>query len=514
MAHTFSCSSDAPLVRTTGGSVRGYRFDGLDIFKGIPYAKARRFHAPKPAVWDGVLDSTSYGYVCPLLEMPKPNGEMLVPHRYWLMDEACQNLNIWTPALDDAHRPVLVWLHGGGYFAGSSIEQIAYEGENMARLGDCVVVSINHRLNILGYLDLSDFGAEYANSGNAGGDDIIAALRWVRDNIAAFGGDPGNVTMFGQSGGGAKVTTLLQTPAADGLFHKGIVMSGVLGRLADCTGSGRDCAEALMAELGAADIAALETVPYAALAAAYNKVAPALKAAGKNTGCAPHPNAFYLGNPLENAFRPETARIPLLVGTVFGEFAAFNGFGLNKAQMSTAEAEGFAEKMLGKQTADALLPLFHAAYPERSAADLPFLDVLFREPTMRYIRRRAETGPVWSYFFNQDFTIEGGRAPWHCSDIPFVFHNTELVPSANISGVTPQLEQQIFDAVLAFARTGNPQHSGIPTWPASTPQQENTMLFDSATRLAPNHDKALIAAALPAISALMARNFDPDSIQH
>ncbi len=133
---------------------------------------------------------------------------------------------------------------------------------------------------------------------------------------------------------------------------------------------------------------------------------------------------------------------------------------------------------------------------------------------MRYIRRRVETGPVWSYFFNQDFTIEGGRAPWHCSDIPFVFHNTELVPSANISGVTPQLEQQIFDAVLAFAHTGNPQHSSIPTWPASTPQQENTMLFDSATRLAPNHDKALIAAALPAISALMARNFDPDSIQH
>ena len=116
--------------------------------------------------------------------------------------------------------------------------------------------------------------------------------------------------------------------------------------------------------------------------------------------------------------------------------------------------------------------------------------------------------------FNYEFPYEGGKLAWHCSEIPFVFHNTELVPSANISGVTPQLEQQIFDAVLAFARTGNPQHSGIPTWPASTPQQENTMLFDSATRLAPNHDKALIAAALPAISALMARNFDPDSIQH
>ena len=114
MTHTFSCSADAPLVRTTGGSVRGYRFDGLDIFKGIPYAKARRFHAPEPAAWDGVLDATSYGYVCPLLEMPKPNGEMLVPHRYWLMDEACQNLNIWTPALDDARRPVLVLCRRAG----------------------------------------------------------------------------------------------------------------------------------------------------------------------------------------------------------------------------------------------------------------------------------------------------------------------------------------------------------------------------------------------------------------
>lgn len=465
-------------------------------------------------MWDGVLDATSYGYVCPLLEMPKPNGEMLVPHRYWLMDEACQNLNIWTPALDDAHRPVLVWLHGGGYFAGSSIEQIAYEGENMARLGDCVVVSINHRLNILGYLDLSDFGAEYANSGNAGGDDIIAALRWVRDNIAAFGGDPGNVTVFGQSGGGAKVTTLLQTPAADGLFHKGIVMSGVLGRLADCTGSGRDCAEALMAELGAADIAALETVPYAALAAAYNKVAPALKAAGKNTGCAPHPNAFYLGDPLENAFRPETARIPLLVGTVFGEFAAFNGLRPEQSADERRRGRRLCRKNAGQADGGCpaaavprRLPRTQRRRPAVFGCTVPGADHALYPPP-------AETGPVWSYFFNQDFTIEGGRAPWHCSDIPFVFHNTELVPSANISGVTPQLEQQIFDAVLAFARTGNPQHSGIPTWPASTPQQENTMLFDSATRLAPNHDKTLIAAALPAISALMARNFDPDSIQH
>ena len=219
MKHVFSREKTAPVVSTRQGKVRGYCYDDLVIFKGIPYAQAKRFHAPQPvAPWEGIFDAGSYGMVCPLLEKEKPNGEVLIPHRYWPTDENCQNLNIWTPGVDDGKRPVLVWLHGGGFSAGSSIEQVAYDGANMARLGNVVVVSVNHRLNILGYFDLSEYGEEYANSGNAGGDDIIAALSWVHDNIAAFGGDPECVTVFGQSGGGAKVTTLLQSPAADGLY--------------------------------------------------------------------------------------------------------------------------------------------------------------------------------------------------------------------------------------------------------------------------------------------------------
>lgn len=202
------------VVSTRQGKVRGYCYDDLVIFKGIPYAQAKRFHAPQPvAPWEGIFDAGSYGMICPLLEKDKPNGEVLIPHRYWPTDENCQNLNIWTPSVDDGKRPVLVWLHGGGFSAGSSIEQVAYDGANMARLGNVVVVSVNHRLNILGYFGLSEYGEEYANSGNAGGDDIIASLSWVHDNIAAFGGDPECVTVFGQSGGGAKVTTLLQSPA-------------------------------------------------------------------------------------------------------------------------------------------------------------------------------------------------------------------------------------------------------------------------------------------------------------
>ena len=294
--HSFRRDGKTALVQTDRGRIRGYEHDGLRIFKGIPYAKARRFHAPEPAEpWPGVFDASNYGYVCPLLTNDPPRGELYVPHRFWPMDENCLNLNIWTPAAEEAKRPVLVWLHGGGYEAGSSIEQTAYDGENLSRTGNTVVVSINHRLNILGYFDLSDFGDEYANSGNAGGEDIIAALRWIRENIAAFGGDPENVTVFGQSGGGAKVTTLLQSPAADGLFAKGVVMSGVIGPvLADAEGTGKELAEAVMKELGIRSVKELEQADYAAFARAYRKVRPALKAAGKYTGGCPHPNQYYL----------------------------------------------------------------------------------------------------------------------------------------------------------------------------------------------------------------------------
>ncbi len=180
MAQQFEYSENT-VVTTDRGKVKGYGWRGLYIFKGIPYARARRFHAPEPVdAWEGVLDASSYGYVCPLLDLGKPQGEIRVPHRYWVMDEDCQNLNIWTPGCDGEKRPVMVWLHGGGFEAGSSIEQVVYEGENMSLQGQVVVVSINHRLNVLGYCDLSDFGEEYANSGNAGTDDIIAALAWVK----------------------------------------------------------------------------------------------------------------------------------------------------------------------------------------------------------------------------------------------------------------------------------------------------------------------------------------------
>ena len=501
MSSTFSYAPDVAIVSTTKGKVRGYEYNGITVFKGIPYAKARRFHAPEPTEpWEGVFDATSFGYVCPLLDLGRPSGELYVPHRFWPMNEDCQNLNIWTPACDGAKRPVLVWLHGGGYSAGSAIEHIAYEGENMARYGDVVVVSINHRLNILGYMDLSAFGPEYENSGNAGGDDIIASLQWVHDNIEGFGGDPANVTVFGQSGGGAKVTTLLQSPAADGLFAKGYNMSGVIGPvLADSKAapegesSGEELVRAMMKELSVTTAKELEEVPFDSLAAAYKKLQPVFAAQGKYVGCSPLPNRFYVGSPDTVGFRKETSQIPLLVGSVFGEFASFMPFPYDRANLTREQGEEIIRKTYGED-ADRLIALFAKAYPERNPVDLINLDCIFRSPEIDYIRDRSALNDcTWSYLFNQDMPVDRGRTPWHCSDIPFVFRNTCFTPYTTIPGVTEKLEQQIFESVIAFARTGNPNNPSIPEWPASKPGKEAVLILDENTRVRENYDHELLS---------------------
>lgn len=523
MKHYFSRGPEDALVATTKGTVRGYCYDGLLIFKGIPYAKAKRFHAPEPMEpWEGILDAGSYGMVCPLMTNERPKGELLVPHRYWPMDENCQNLNIWTPATDDGKRPVLVWLHGGGFYAGSSIEQVAYDGANMARLGDAVVVSLNHRLNILGYLDLSEYGAEYANSGNAGGDDIIAALSWIHDNIAAFGGDPDNVTVFGQSGGGAKVTTLLQSPAADGLFSKGVVMSGVLDKLMnEREDSAKPLVEGLLRELNLTDVRQLETVDYVPLSRAYQKVSKPLEEAGKYVGGLPRKNAFYLGTPSKNGFRPETAHIPLLVGSTFGEFAPFVHAPSCKLGMTEKEQETLIRETLGEERAEKLIALFAKAYPERNIADVLDMDFLFRQPQIPYIAERSRLNScTWSYLFNMDQPIEGRSTPWHCSDIPFFFHNIDLVEHPHGKNIpedlAQRLEEQMFGLLMAFARTGNPQLEQLPLWEASTAGYERTLILDANPRVLVNHDHILINELTDAMEQVMQRSMETnsDSLQH
>ncbi len=504
MAKVFKMDDVAP-VQTKQGKLQGYFFDGVYIFKGIPYAKAKRFRMPEAAApWEGVKDACSYGPVCPLVNPDKPTGELMVPHRYWPSDEDCLNLNLWTNSLDStAKKPVIVWFHGGGYTMGSAIEQEAYDGANMCTHGDVVVVTVNHRLNLLGLLDLSSYGEEYKYSGSLCLADLVASLEWVRDNIAQFGGDPDNVMIWGQSGGGMKVTGLMQIPAADGLFHKAFVMSGVSdGSLmpvpkGDCARLANAMAKELAGKsrfsLGKGDVKVLETASYHDLAAAYNKVFMPIAITGGNVAMAPSANEYYLGEPLVTGKMTDHAKtIPMVVGTVMSEFA-FAPATFDKASLTEAETLAVVEKDYKKHAKEAI-ELFKKAFPDKHPTDVTTLDRVFRKPSKELAKMHAEGGAgTYLYEFTLNFDIHHGKSAWHCSDIPFFFRNTDRVQSANIPGVSDELEKTMFDALIRFAKTGSPAGDALPDWKPVTKEEEPTQIFDRQCRVGNNFDDELMA---------------------
>ena len=275
-------------------------------------------------------------------------------------------------------------------------------------------------------------------------------------------------------------------------------MSGVIGPvLADAEGSGRELAEAVMKELGVRSVKDLETADYAALARAYLKAKPALEQEGKYTGCCPHPNAFYLGEPVRNGFRPETSRVPLMIGSVFGEFTSFAPMPWEREKLTDGEQAALIRQAWGDEPAEALIPLFRAAYPDRQVIDLLRLDFVFRAPEIGYIAERSKLNrSTWSYLFNMDQPIDGGNTPWHCCDIPYVFHNIDLVeyphgPEAE-EGLAERIQEEAFRAVIAFAKTGSPACGEIPAWPASEPGKERVLVLDRHTRVLENYDHELI----------------------
>ena len=496
MLKSFVFDRSENIVSTTFGKVRGMKYDNMYVFKGIPYAEAERFHAPHaPKKWDNVHDCSIYGCVSPLLHFNPPGGDhLLIPHQYWVQGENCQNLNLWTESINsDVRKPVLVWIHGGGFSDGSSIEAPFYNGFNFARHNDCVFVSINHRLNIFGYLDVSSYGEEYYNSGNNGQLDIIESLKWVRDNIANFGGDPDNVTIMGQSGGGGKVSTLLSMPAADGLYHKTVIMSGILSlHDAEVLEEPKECVQAMMEYLHCETIKDLEKVPFTALAYAYRQVAPALARQGKSTGCMPYRNGEFTGNPFHVGFRKETIDIPLVIGTTFGEGNSFANKGIRRDTITEEEGRQIIVDKLGEEDADRLIALFKEAYPTRNPVDLLFCDCTFREPTSRYARQRAmDGGKVWVYLYALDSSIDGGRTPWHSSDIPLIFDNAETAPAVINKDYTEKAQEIMVTSLGHFLHTGDPCTDPKHGWEPVTADRECTMIMEEKPRLGVNFDKEL-----------------------
>lgn len=489
-------SGRGATVETTAGRVRGTRESGVHAFKGIPYAHstagAGRFMPPrKPQPWTGVRDATALGPRSPQLlssfhgQVPP---EVEVMDRNEPMSEDCLVLNVWTAGLRDGRRrPVMLWLHGGGYTSGSG-GFICYDGTELARRHDVVAVTINHRLSVLGYLYLAGIGGErYAQSSNLGNLDIIAALEWVRDNIAEFGGDPGNVTLFGQSGGGGKVSSLMAMPAAKGLFHRAIVQSG-----ADVRGLSREAADRTarmyLSRLGVTPdrLDALHQLSFERLLAV---TAPE---AGPPLMLAPVVDGHSLPtDPFDPVAPALSAHVPLLIGTVETEVAFFHGQMLDP--MDDAELHARIKRTVAGASdaqVDALIAAYRAGRPHDSNTDLYLIiasDATFRAGVITEAERKAAQGtaPVYQYYFTWRSPVRGGKLrAFHTLEIPFVFDNVDAAQSMTGTGQDRYLlARRMSGAWAAFARSGDPNHPLLPHWAPFDTARRATMVFNDECRL-------------------------------
>lgn len=434
------------IAHTIYGDIQGYCDDGIYTFKGVPYAKAERFMSPDyPDHHDGVLKCQVYGAKA----MQDQNVEWHTPSDYDFgfqfktesMSEDCQVLNVWTPALDGRKRPVFLWIHGGGYANGSAIFLPAQEGKSLAEKGDIVVVTVNHRLNVLGYLDLSFLGGKFAQSVNLGQQDLVKALEWVHANIESFGGDPDCVTIGGQSGGGGKVSTLMAMPAAQGLFHRAIVQSGSTLRQMETSQSEAVCA-AFLDELGltAAMADSLANIPFTALNVAANRACR--KVGGR---LSPVVDGEILVQHPFDPVAPECSRnVPMLIGSNLNEFCYSNNVEFKVDSLTRQRVLDQATVKAQQDGASAYVYLF-----------------------------------AWCSQVN-----DGALAACHGMELPFMFNNVEQ--QREMTGGTPEayrMEERISSAWIQFIKTGNPNTPELPEWEVFDPETAATMVLDNESAM-------------------------------
>jgi para-nitrobenzyl esterase len=498
-----------PIVETTAGKMRGTVTDGTYSFKGIPYAGPtggpNRFQPPtKPEPWPGVRDALEYGPVCP---QPREGILNIIPEITTLfapeeleeppMSEDCLVLNVWTQGLDDgAKRPVMFWCHGGAFFVGSGSEDW-YNGARLCQRGDVVVVTVNHRLGPLGFFHLGDLdGEEYAASGNVGMLDLVAALEWVRDNIASFGGDPGNVTIFGESGGGAKVSMLMAMPAAQGLFHRAIVQSGPGVNMHSRERANKNAVR-LLARMNVSpdNLAELHRVP-------VERLLEAQAAASRR-------NPLFMLQPVVDGqilpcspFEPcapeISTHVPLLIGTNRDEATLFLG---NLPLLGTFSRRrpgaGLALRAVTRFIAGRAAPRLLQAYRRTCPGAAPneiFVrlasDWIMRMGSILMAERKLATSgaPVFVYLFTWESpALEGKLGSTHALEVPFMFDNVASAPG--LTGNLPEahtLAEKMSQAWITFARTGDPSHTGLPEWPSYSLDERATMILDNDCRV--EHD--------------------------
>lgn len=504
-------AGDGPVVDTAAGKIRGLVIEKVYAFKGVPYgastAGAGRFMPPqKPQPWTDIKDCTQIGHRSP--QQPgilEPLPEVGAMDRQNPMGEDCLVVNVWTNGLKGGRkRPVMVWLHGGGYSSGSG-DYIMYDGANLARKRDVVVVTVNHRLNVFGYLYLADIGGpKYADASNAGHRDIVQALEWVRDNIANFGGDPGNVTIFGQSGGGGKVATLMAMPPAKGLFHRAVCESGASIRGVSRANATKT-AEAILAKLNLKhdELDQLQNMPFDKLTAAIGSGG----FGGGGMALAPVVDGKTLTHdPFDPGAPEESATVPLLIGTVEEEINFFPGTPLDPIDDAELHKRVKQSTRADDATVDNLIAVYKKGRPDKSnvevfqmiASDASFSKQVHTEADRKVAQAKA---PVYKYYFTwQSKAREGKLRSYHTLEIPFVFENVDEAEKMTGPGADRHaLSDKMSAAWAAFARTGNPNVKGLPHWPAFTADQRATMIFNDECKLVndPYKEARLAIAALP-----------------
>jgi para-nitrobenzyl esterase len=477
--YAWAAGPSDPVVETTSGKISGAVVDGISVFKGVPYgastAGANRFMPPrKPAPWGGVRAAVDWAGHAPQAfagpRRPEVSALSGIPDTV-PVSEDCLTLNVWTPGLDAGKRPVMVWYHGGGFSYGSA-NTPRTAGANLARRGDVVVVTVNHRLNIFGFLDLAELGgAQFAHSGNAGVLDLVATLEWVRDNVANFGGDPGNVTIFGQSGGGGKVSALLAMPAAKGLFHRAIVMSGAGVRMADHERATK-LADAVLGEVGltANQLDQLQTLPIERLLAAIE--------------------------PAQKKLAP--VALPLLDRYAFGPVVEGHDLPHQPFDPTATDLSDDVPVLIGGT--DTVLALYRRMHPEMNPTELLIeitTDSNFWVRSVLLAERKAAKGKasVYMYSFNwRTLVLDGKLMAPHAIDVPFVFDTLDAVGITGHSPVAPRIAAAESATWAAFARAGMPDNKAIPHWPAYTGVDRTTMMIDTEWEVQhdPEHEARLL----------------------
>jgi para-nitrobenzyl esterase len=511
------------VTETEYGKVRGYVLRGIQYYLGIPYGAdtsgPNRFMPPqKPKAWTDVYPALWWGDSAPQNMENRYANKYASFRDHWNygdVSEDCLRINVFTPGAGDGKkRPVMFWIHGGGFTAGNAIEQDGYSGENFARLGDVVFCSINHRLGPLGYCNLAGTGGEkFAASGNVGMMDIVAALEWVRDNIANFGGDPGNVTIMGQSGGGAKVCILTAMPSAKGLFHKAVVLSGASRKAADKEFSEKLGAAVLQeAGLNAAELDKLQSMPwkdfYAIATKAQRNLARAAgPGGGMMRGFSPVVDGEILPqHPYDPVAAPTAADVPMIISSVEHEQSA----SWADASLESMTMDQVVERLktragfgggFGDKAQD-VVDAYTKAFPGRKPVEIWSLASSNRQGVVALadVKSKQPAAVYVDWFTWQPPLFDGRIRAFHCVDISFWFYNTDLMLTHSGGGPRPRaVSAKMAGALLRFMRTGDPNGAGLPNWPKYSEAKGETMVFDD-TCVAKNDPDREARKALPALT--------------